>query len=406
MSAALALAAVPAASAPATGAERSGASYRAPDLQFERKFRPKIRELFVFAAQHRLRLVWVTLTSCARGSDERVLEDLKRCWTRCRHRAAWRKAVGMLVVFAAHSRPHIHALVLMPPGLSQRDLRRAWYAGVTDSSSVHVDAVEEVDGDAGGTDDADRLAAYCAAQRGLRRLNLAFRRRSYSYRPPSPEHLDCKGPAASAPLQVLASAAPSRAGAGGGLSFCEARSEGQRVAPSLRPQAEGERPEAGGAATVPEAGAELNYRPPHCGSERHIRLVPPTLESHMRPDNTDVPVRSDLYTAHEVQIAILHLRSFIPRDRIGALMVNSIAHLANLNAGLAEEAMMRLLWANQVKRRKDGKWYLFWAGPRLPAPVPVVVPGRLRMFFAPPSFAPASPGPASHDAQDGRTLRP
>jgi hypothetical protein len=84
-------------------------------------------------------------------------------------------------------------------------------------------------------------------------------------------------------------------------------------------------------------------------------------------------------------MAMAHLRSFIPRNRLDAKPEYLFITDANISYGLVQEALMRLLYDGQVKRRRDGRGYVYWASPRLPppSPVPVVLPDRLRHFMRP-----------------------
>jgi hypothetical protein len=82
------------------------------------------------------------------------------------------------------------------------------------------------------------------------------------------------------------------------------------------------------------------------------------------------------------------LQAAVPRHRQGALTVMSLASTANLDWKLCEEAVMRLHFTDQLKRKKYGKCFIYWGTAKLPPPVPVVVPQRLQPFMAPPWFRP------------------
>lgn len=98
--------------------------FRRPDPELLTKFEPAVIELLDHARRHHLRAVWFTFTSKTKGSREAVRRDLKRCWGRFRHRSAWRRVLGALVVFATHGRPHIHILAILPEGLTPRHRAR------------------------------------------------------------------------------------------------------------------------------------------------------------------------------------------------------------------------------------------------------------------------------------------
>lgn len=97
------------------------------------------------------------------------------------------------------------------------------------------------------------------------------------------------------------------------------------------------------------------------------------------------------YTRADIEIAMLALRPVLPRESGAALSSMSLASAANIHWNLAEEALMRLLFVDQVKRKKDRRLFVYWAGKGLPSPVPVVVPERLRMFMTPDWRVPRSP---------------
>jgi hypothetical protein len=89
------------------------------------------------------------------------------------------------------------------------------------------------------------------------------------------------------------------------------------------------------------------------------------------------------YTRADIEIAMLALRAVLPRERDSAMTTMCPASAANLQWKLCEEAVMRLLFVDQVKRRKDRRLYVYWAGRELLPAVPVVVLERLRMFMTP-----------------------
>jgi hypothetical protein len=123
-------------------------------------------------------------------------------------------------------------------------------------------------------------------------------------------------------------------------------------------------------------------------SEPYLRLVPtPPVEvtTMMQPPP---PSYADRFARADVELAMVALRAVLPRQREGAICTMSLASAANLDWKLTEEALMRLLFVNQVKRKKDRKVFIYWAGKTLPAAVPVVVPQRLRMFMPLPWFGP------------------
>jgi len=76
----------------------------------------------------------------------------------------------------------------------------------------------------------------------------------------------------------------------------------------------------------------------------------------------------------------------MPRDPDGAVSSFAIVPLANLEHGLIEEVLMRLLYSGEVNRRKDGKVFIYWATSAMPSvvSVPILVPSHLRQFFAMP----------------------
>lgn len=348
--------------------------YRRPDPELLAKFQPAVVELLRYARQHRLKAIWFTFTSRAKGPTEAVRRDLKRCWARFRHCSAWRRILGAVVVHATHGRPHIHILAILPDGLTPRAVYGAWGAGYTNTEPV-------------SPDDAEALARYCAAQRSRARSNAAFRHRSFTIRRPPPQHLDSGGPWLRPAVPALPTpAAIQRAGAGGGASSGEGRSEGQHAGPSAS-----EEPKAAASVHVPEAGPELSAAPPHRGSEPHLRLVPlPLVEVSPMPAIPASYIVGD-YTRADIEIAMLALRPVLPRESGAALSSMSLASAANIHWNLAEEALMRLLFVDQVKRKKDRRLFVYWAGKGLPSPVPVVVPERLRMFMTPDWRVPRSP---------------
>lgn len=97
------------------------------------------------------------------------------------------------------------------------------------------------------------------------------------------------------------------------------------------------------------------------------------------------------YTRADIEIAMLALRPVLPRESGAALTSMSLASAANIQWKLAEEALMRLLFVDLVKRKKDRRLFVYWAGNALPPPVPVVVPEPLRMFMTPDWRVPVSP---------------
>jgi len=354
--------------------------FRVPNPKLAKKFRRAAAELEQYARSQGLALGWFTLTSRSRGSDARVLEDLKRAWDAARHRAAFRKLPGFLVVFATHSRPHAHLLAIMPPGLSLRAVRSAWRAGITGGRRLR---------DAG---DAEGVGTYCAAQDGDEISNSPFRFRSFSYRAPPAAHLDWRPPVAAPALHVVPPPPIPclRADAGGGPAFGERANEGGSAARRHLPQAGVGRPQAGGVATLPEAHRELNNGPPPCMSEHpNLHLVPSPSDKErplFLPGNPYV--RSDDFSNNEIEIAMAHLRRFIPRDRDAAIGIGSLVSLADLQLGVVDEALMRLLYAGHVKRRRDRKVFVYWAGKTMPPPlaVPLDPPQRLRHFMPPPNW--------------------
>jgi hypothetical protein len=100
------------------------------------------------------------------------------------------------------------------------------------------------------------------------------------------------------------------------------------------------------------------------------------------------PIRSGLFTSEEIEIAMAHLLAYIPRQRDAAMSPGCFINAANLNIGIVDEVLMRLLYAGMVKRRRDRKTYVYWASAQLPPPLvaPVVLPQRLRHFMPPPDF--------------------
>jgi hypothetical protein len=97
------------------------------------------------------------------------------------------------------------------------------------------------------------------------------------------------------------------------------------------------------------------------------------------------PVRADLYTSHEIEMAMDRIRFFMPRNREDATSEYSFVTDANISWGLVQEALMRLLFDDQVKRRKEGRGHVYWASRRMaPSPaVPPALPERLHHFFHP-----------------------
>ncbi|MCM2334391.1 MAG: hypothetical protein NDI82_10640, partial [Anaeromyxobacteraceae bacterium] len=114
----------------------------------------------------------------------------------------------------------------------------------------------------------------------------------------------------------------------------------------------------------------------------------PPPEAPVMTPTPPPPSYADRFTRADVELAMVALRAVLPRQRERAICIMSLASAANLDWKLTEEALMRLLFENKVKRKKDRKAYIYWAGKTLPAPVPVVVPQRLRMFMPPPWFGP------------------
>ncbi len=96
------------------------------------------------------------------------------------------------------------------------------------------------------------------------------------------------------------------------------------------------------------------------------------------------PSYADPYTRADVEISMLVLRAVLRRQQERALSSGCLASAGDLVWNLVEEALMRLLFANQVRRTKSGKVYVYWANKTLPPAVSVVVPDRLRMFMRPP----------------------
>jgi hypothetical protein len=374
--------------------------YRPLDPQRLAVFRPLVRGLLDYASARGLRVAWITLTSWTRGAKPVVAADIKAMWERFRHKTVAREMPVFLAVFSTHGRPHAHVLAVLPSGTSARAVCGSWCGGFTDYS--YVDDL----------DDADDLSAYCASQFSPSAFNPAIRRRSFSFRPPPDAHLVC----CSTAIVPSYPAAPPRAEAGGHAPFGEARGEGVSAAPSWRPQADSGRPQAGGAATRPEPAAEANcVCPPRC-SEHALRLAfpPPTVRITLptyrprwsrrrRPEPRVPSPRLGLYTSDEVELAMLRLCSFLPRDRGGALPPRSIAHVADMDDGLVDESLMRLLYAGQLRRRRVGREYVYWAARTLPPAPPsaVEIPGHLRWFrCALPSASTTAPnlGPTTAEA--------
>jgi hypothetical protein len=346
--------------------------YREPDPELLVRFRPVVVDLLAYAHDHGLRAVWFTFTVKGGGGRERLRQLVKRRWSRFRHRAAWRKVLGALVVFGTHGRPHAHVLAVLPPELTLRDVFGSWSGGFTDTEHA-------------SPEDAEALARYCAAQQDHALRNAAQRHRTFMVRRPPPEHLDCRAPA---PCQlVTAPVLPAawRADAGGGASLGEVRPEGHHGGPSVS-----EAPKAAATVGEPVGGPEPSAAPPHRRSEPYLWLVPPPPPEVpvMTPPPPSPPGYADRFTRADVELAMVALRAVLPRQREGALSIMSLASAANLDWKLVEEALMRLLFVNQVKRKKAGKAYIYWAAKTLPAAVPVVVPQRLRMFMPPPWFGP------------------
>jgi hypothetical protein len=349
--------------------------FREPEAALLATFLPDVHELLGYAEVEGLRAAWFTFTSRikvdrSRAGRERVRQDLKRRWSKFRNSAAWRKVPGALVIFATHGRPHVHVLAVMPEKMPLRAIYGAWTGGFTDCEPA-------------STGDAEALARYCAAQRDRSLGNVSAPHRFFTFRRPPPAHLDCRAPA---PSQVLISPvlpAGWRADAGGGASLGEVRPEGHHGGPSVS-----EAPKAAATVGEPAGGPEPSAAPPHRMSEPYLRLVPtppPEVTTMMQPPP---PSYADRFTRADVELAMVALRAVLPRQREGAICIMSLASAANLDWKLTEEAPMRLLFVNQVKRKKDRKAYIYWAGKTLPAPVPVVVPQRLRMFMPPPWFGP------------------
>lgn len=98
------------------------------------------------------------------------------------------------------------------------------------------------------------------------------------------------------------------------------------------------------------------------------------------------PLRHTSYDAVELQIGTNVLRTVMPRDPGQPVGLFSIVALANLEIGLVEEVLMRMLYSGEVKRRKESKVLVYWATKAMPTmvSVPIIVPDRLRHFMAPP----------------------
>ena len=353
--------------------------FREPNPEQLAVFMPRIQAMIDYAARNGLRVGWFTFTSRSPAPRARhlrravVTADIARCWGRFRHKTAWRNVVAGLVVFATHGRPHVHVLAVMPKGLNLRSLRCAWSGGITHGELVRAPA------------DAIALANYCAAQASASPRKALSSRRSFSYRAPPAEHLVYQPTPYTPAPPSPPPASPWRA-AGGRAPFGETAATGQRAAPSWRPQADSGRPKAGGTSSGPGAGVEANSVCPPCKSEPYLRLIvsnPNPTPRTIMPTLVTPPLRHTSYDAVEVQIGINVLRTVMPRVSAGAVSTYAIVPLANLEHGLIEEVLMRLLYSGEVTRRKDGKVFAYWATPAMPSvvSVPIIVPDRLRHFM-------------------------
>lgn len=342
--------------------------YRPPDPERLTIFRPLVRELLDYALAAGLRVAWITFTSSAKGPKAVVAADIKKMWEKFRHKTVARQVPAFLATFSTHGRPHVHVLAVLSAGTSARAICGSWSGGFTSYSYVD------------DRDDADDLSAYCASQFSPRAFNHAIRRRSFSYRPPPGAHLVCSSPA----IPPSYPAALPRACAGGGASSGEGRPEGHHAGPSAS-----EEPQAAASVGGPEGGPELRAAPPHRRSERILRLVPPPppMEPMMQPPNTPAapPTSSPIseMPPTDTEIAMIAARSFVPRNRDQADCIMGMAARANINWKVFESAIKELYFQGQVRRRKDGRGYVYWANKTLPAPIPVVVPERMRAFMLP-----------------------
>jgi hypothetical protein len=106
------------------------------------------------------------------------------------------------------------------------------------------------------------------------------------------------------------------------------------------------------------------------------------------PKHITPPLRQANYDAVDIMSGTNALRAVMPRGRDAAVGVLGLVGLANLEQQLLEEVLMRLLYADEVRRRRDGKVFVYWATTKMPSlvSVPLTVPDRLRHFMVPPSF--------------------
>ncbi len=308
-----------------------------------------MRNLLAFARRHGLRAIYFTLTSALKTrpgaaveeAQLAVLRDVSRCWARFRHKAAWRRVLGFLAVFADHGRPHVHVLAVLPHDLSIRAVCSAWTGGFT-----HYEHANPAD--------ASAIADYCAAQHAPLSPSFRIRRRSFSFRAPRQKHLVLLA-AGGAPTPPVRPAA-ARAIAGGQSSTAESAATGQRSTPSRWPQASGGRPQAGVDAAVPVVGDEVVHGCPPCGSERHLRLVGPPVPFRAPQLKENVQALSP-----EVALVLPHLLRQLPRERRAAVEDFVLAPLVNADLRLVRAGLQHLLATGAVQRRSVKKQPLFWA---------------------------------------------
>lgn len=152
----------------------------APDARFfDRRLaavlRPRLAALWQAASSNGIRMCHVVLTLRTVDDDPgEAFESLKMEFETFKWCSVWRRILGGVWVWGDHGdRPHIHGAFLLPPEMTFRDVRDAWFdAGGRRRGFAHTTAVYDVDG----------LANYFAMQQSSRSDKTGPARRQHGFK--------------------------------------------------------------------------------------------------------------------------------------------------------------------------------------------------------------------------------